>query len=118
MNSNLYIPAYGDVVYLSFDPSLGHEQKGRRPAIIVSSNKFIKNTKLCVACPISNADNNFPLHIGNIKYMGCSKIEGYILTEHIRVLDYVARNVQFIEKAPNELITKISAYIHSFFEEN
>ena len=58
-----YIPQKGDLVILSFDPSSGHEQKGRRPALIISNEIFNKALGLAIACPITNTDRNFPFHV-------------------------------------------------------
>ena len=53
-----YIPQKGDLVILTFDPSAGHEQQGRRPALILSNESFNKALGLAVACPITNTDRN------------------------------------------------------------
>ena len=49
-----YIPEQGDIVALNFDPQSGHEQKGRRPAIIISNQTFNQHMRLAFACPITN----------------------------------------------------------------
>lgn len=53
----------GDIIKVNFNPQRGHEQAGYRPALIVSNNFFNQKTNLVIACPITNTDNNFPLHI-------------------------------------------------------
>ncbi|MDX9757500.1 MAG: type II toxin-antitoxin system PemK/MazF family toxin, partial [Sulfurimonas sp.] len=58
-----YIPKKGDLVILTFDPSAGHEQQGRRPALIISNEVFNKHVGLAIACPITNTDRNFPFHV-------------------------------------------------------
>ena len=50
-----YVPRKGDFVALTFDPQSGHEQRGRRPALVVSNDLFNKHTGLCIACPVTNA---------------------------------------------------------------
>ena len=49
-----YIPKKGDFISLSFDPQTGHEQKGRRPALVVSNDLFNKHTGLAIVCPVTN----------------------------------------------------------------
>ena len=60
---NQYTPKQGDIVALTFDPQAGHEQQGRRPALIVSNEVFNKNVGLAIACPITNTERNFPFHL-------------------------------------------------------
>ena len=56
-----YIPNQGDIVYMDFDPQAGHEQKGRRTALVVSNYTYNKVTKMALVCPITNTDRKFPL---------------------------------------------------------
>lgn len=58
-----YVPRKGDFVALTFDPQAGHEQKGRRPALIVSNDMFNWHTGMAIACPITNTDRNYPFHV-------------------------------------------------------
>jgi len=57
-----YVPEKGDLITLSFDPQAGHEQKGRRPALIISNYLFNQATGLAIACPITNTDRKIPFH--------------------------------------------------------
>ena len=57
-----YIPRKGDIVYLDFTPTKGHEQKGYRPAIVISNDVFNKNTKMVILCPITSNEKEFPTH--------------------------------------------------------
>ena len=91
-----YIPKQGDIVYLDFNPTMGHEQKGNRPAIVVSLEEFNKFTKMAIVCPISTNTKLFPTHF-NLK--DTKKIKGSVFCEHIRSIDYENRNVKFIEKS-------------------
>ena len=90
-----YIPKKGDIVYLDFTPTKGHEQKGYRPAIVISNDVFNKNTKMVILCPITSNEKEFPTHylLKNTK-----KIKGSVLCEHIRSIDYEIRNLKYIEK--------------------
>ena len=103
---NKYIPKQGDIVFLDFNPIKGHEQKGKRPAIVVSNTTFNKYTNMIMICPISTNTKKFPTH-----YIleDTKKINGSVLCEHIRSVDYMSRKAKFIEKASdNDLISVIT----------
>ena len=101
-----YIPKQGDIVYVDLDPTLGHEQKGTRPAIVISNNVFNEHTKMVVLCPITSNTKDFPTH-----YIleDSKKIVGAVLCEHIRSMDYNARKMRFVEEASeNDLLSVIT----------
>ncbi|HHY05236.1 MAG TPA: type II toxin-antitoxin system PemK/MazF family toxin [Thermoanaerobacterales bacterium] len=108
-----YIPEQGDIVYLEFDPQVGHEQKGKRPALVVSNNTYNKFTKMAIVCPITNANRNFPLHI---KLNERTKTTGVIMCEQIKALDIYARNVSFNEKAPKDIVEEVIDILIGFVE--
>ncbi len=108
----MYNPKQGDVIFLDFSPQSGHEQAGRRPAVIISNEEFFKRTKFAIVCPVTNTSNNFPLHI---PLDNRTKVTGVILTEHVKCMDIISRNVQFVEKLPQDLLNKVLAYINTFF---
>ena len=58
-----YIPERGDIITLDFDPQTGHEQKGKRPAIVISNSTFNNFTRMAMVCPITNTSRGFPLHV-------------------------------------------------------
>lgn len=97
----MYNPKQVDIVFLDFSPQSGHEQAGRRLGVVISNEQFYMRTKLAVVCPITNTNNKFPLHI---PLDDRSKTTGVILTEHMKCLDVLSRNVQFIEKIPVDLL--------------
>ncbi len=79
---------------------------------MISNEQFFRRTKFAVVCPITNTSNHFPLHIPLDKR---TKTTGVILTEHMKCLDVISRNIQFVEKMPEDLLEKTLAYIHAFF---
>ena len=100
-----YIPKQGDIIYLDFNPTKGHEQSGARPAIIISNNVFNNNTKMIFVCPITSNTKEFPTH-----YIleDSKKIKGTVLCEHIRSIDYEERKIKYIEHASeNDLLSVI-----------
>ncbi len=107
-----YVPEQGDIVVLSFDPQSGHEQKGRRPAIIVSNKIFNQHLGLAFACPITNTKRDFPFHIK----VESEKITGYIMCEQMKSIDYNARSIKFVEKANQNTISQILGIIDSIIQ--
>ncbi|MGL4609164.1 MAG: type II toxin-antitoxin system PemK/MazF family toxin [Trueperaceae bacterium] len=95
------MPRKGDFIYLSFDPQVGHEQKGRRPALVVSNDLFNKATGLAMVCPITNTDRKIPFHLAIPKI---SSLTGFVMVEQIKSYDYAARKATLIEKAPKVLL--------------
>lgn len=92
---NNYIPKQGDIVFLDFTPTKGHEQKGYRPAVVISNNVFNKNTKMVILCPITSNEKEFPTHY---LLQHSKKVKGSVLCEHIRSVDYETRNLKYVEK--------------------
>ena len=106
-----YIPDRGDIIWLNFTPQAGHEQKGTRPALILSPKKYNEKTGLAVCCPITSHIKEYPFEV----MVQGKKIEGAILCDHLKNLDWKARKAKFIEKANKtvmaECIAKISVLI-------
>lgn len=103
-----YLPRQGDLVTLDFDPQSGHEQKGRRPAIVVSKDAFNKATGMAMCCPITNTDRRVPFHV---PLSGRTSLTGFVMCEQVKSLDFRARNMRLIERAPQELLDDVLAII-------
>lgn len=104
-----YIPFQGDLVILSFDPQSGHEQKGRRPALIVSNKIFNKHLNLAYACPITSTKRDFPFHVK----VQTQNIKGFIMCEQLKSVDFKARKISFIEKADEKTMSEVLGIIDS-----
>lgn len=96
---NNYVPKQGDIVFLDFTPTKGHEQKGYRPAVVISNSIFNINTKMVILCPITSNTKEFPTHY---LLKDSKKITGSVLVEHIRSVDYEIRNLKYVEKTSKE----------------
>ncbi|MDO4199133.1 MAG: type II toxin-antitoxin system PemK/MazF family toxin [Erysipelotrichaceae bacterium] len=96
----------GDIIWLDFDPQTGHEQKGRRPALIVWNDTMLKKIPgMALVCAVSTTDNGFPLHI---KLDDTSKnTKGYILCEQSRVVDLNARNAKLKDKVSEKVLNEV-----------
>ena len=109
-----YIPKQGDIAFVNFNPTKGHEQTGLRPCIVVSNNVFNKYTKMAIVCPITSNEKEFPTHylLKNTK-----KVHGSVLCEHVRSIDYEIRNLKFVEKCDSEDFNNIIMLLNSCIEE-
>jgi mRNA interferase MazF len=104
----IYVPRQGDLVTLDFDPQSGHEQRGRRPALVISKDAFNKATGMAMCCPITNTDRKVPFHVA---VAGRSSLTGFVMCEQVKSLDFRARNMRLIERAPQELLEDVLAII-------
>jgi len=96
-----YVPRKGDFVALTFDPQSGHEQRGRRPALVVSNDLFNKHTGLCIACPVTNTRRDYPFHVSIPE--GC-EVTGVVMVEQVKSIDFRARKVKCIGPAPESVV--------------
>ena len=99
-----YVPAKGDFVYLTFDPQAGHEQMGRRPALVISNELFNRHVGLAVVCPITNTRRNIPFHIPVPE--GAS-LTGYIMVEQVKSVDFRSRKIRFVERSPADTLNEV-----------
>ncbi len=99
-----FIPDRGDIVWLSLDPALGHEQAGRRPGIILSSFRYNQKVGLAVVCPITSQVKGYPFEVPIPEGF---KIQGVILADQMRCIDLKERNVELIFKIPPPTIEKV-----------
>ena len=103
-----YLPAAGDFVILNFDPQAGHEQQGRRPALIVSHRKFSQSTGLVVCCPITNTSRTTPYRV---PIPPDARPTGLVMCEQVKSLDYSARRIKRVGWAPDDLLAEVLAVI-------
>lgn len=107
-----YIPERGDIIWLEFDPQKGHEQKGRRPGIVLSKKEYNQKSNLAIICPITSKIKGYPFEI-RIN----SIIQGVVLSDQIRSIDWKSRNAAFIEKIPEEILKEILENINLLLNE-
>ncbi len=108
-----FIPEQGDIIYLDFDPQAGHEQKGRRPALVVSNFTYNSITRMALVCPITNTKRDFPLHVAlDLR----TKTTGYIMCEQVKALDILSRNGSFEEKIPENIMQEVFDILYGIIE--
>lgn len=108
-----YIPKQGDIIFLEFTPQAGHEQSGKRSALVVSNNTYNQFTNMAMVCPITNTNRNFPLHVELNKG---TKTTGVIMCEQVKALDIYARNASFYEKVPKQILEEVVDILIGFVE--
>ena len=99
-----YVPKQGDIIAITFDPQSGHEQKGRRPALVVSKDLFNRSTGLAIVCPVTNTECGFPFHVPIPKD---SKLTGFVMVEQVKSVDFLARRAKRIEHGNDELLSEV-----------
>jgi mRNA interferase MazF len=98
------VPDAGDLVWLTFDPQAGHEQRGRRPALIVSPRAYNTKSRLAVACPVTSHVKGYPFEVA---LPPGGRIAGVVLADHVKNLDWQARRVVFEAKAADDVLTEV-----------
>jgi mRNA interferase MazF len=90
-----YVPERGDLIWLNFTPQSGHEQAGKRPALVMSPETYNAKTGLCIVCPITSKVKNYPFEVE----VSGTMISGVVLSDQVKSLDWKARKATFAEKA-------------------
>lgn len=85
-----HVPRRGDLVWLHFDPQTGHEQAGRRPALVLSPESYNRRVGLAIFCPVTSQAKGYPFEVG-LPYGG--HVSGVILSDQVKSLDWRARRV-------------------------
>ena len=99
-----YVPQKGDFVAVTFDPQSGHEQRGRRPALVVSNTLFNKYTGLAIVCPLTNTDRHFPFHVA---VMDEPNVTGFVMVEQVKSIDFRARKAKLIGRASQDVLEEV-----------
>ena len=108
-----YIPKRGDIVWTNFDPAAGHEQKWKRPALVLSPSPFNKQVMLAMVAPITSRIRG---HGFEVLFNG-KKIEGVVLCQQVKMIDFTERGVQFTEKAPETVTRDALAKVRAIVSE-
>ena len=98
-----YIPERGDLIKLDFSPTVGHEQRGYRPAVVLSSKNYNALTRRAIVCPITSKVYRYPF-VALIS----GKVKGSVLVDQVRSIDWQARKVKFVSTASADVIREVS----------
>ena len=105
-----YVPQRADVVWLTFDPQAGHEQAGRRPAVVVSPGKYNQKVGLALFCPITARRKGYPYEVAIPPGL---PIEGVILSDQLKSLDWRARQAPLASRLPDAPMADLLAKIRT-----
>ncbi|MBM9576052.1 endoribonuclease MazF [Leptospira sp. 201903070] len=103
VKSSKYIPEKGDIVWLNFTPQAGHEQMGRRPALVLSPKEYNSKTGLAIFCPITSKVKGYPFEV----VIKSKKLNGVILSDQIKNLDWTIREVEYIESVSKPSLKEV-----------
>jgi mRNA interferase MazF len=101
-----FVPDGGDVIWLTFDPQAGHEQGGRRPALVLSPKAYNLKSGLALVCPITNQAKGYPFEVS--VPAGCG-VTGVVLADHVKSLDWKARQAARISRFPAAALDEVLA---------
>jgi len=99
-----YVPSRGDVVWISLSPQAGHEQAGRRPALVISPAAYNGKVGLAILCPITSQVKGYPFEVGIPSGL---EVSGVVLSDQVKSLDWRARKAAFICKLPRTATAEV-----------
>ncbi|HEY3313155.1 MAG TPA: endoribonuclease MazF [Anaerolineales bacterium] len=107
-----FIPESGDIVWITFTPQAGHEQAGRRPALVLSPATYNEKVGLAILCPITSQIKGYPFEV--IIPDGL-EVSGAILSDQVKSLDWKVRKAEFGCRVPtgtfNEVVQKLGTLL-------
>lgn len=109
-----YIPKRGDIVWTDFDPAAGHEQMGKRPALILSPESFNKKIMLAMAAPITSRVRGHGFEVP----VQADRIKGVVLCQQVKMIDFTQRGLQFVARAPDSVTSDALARVRAIVSED
>jgi mRNA interferase MazF len=102
-----YVPDAGDIIWLDFDPQAGREQSRRRPAIVLTDLAYNRVSGLAVVCPLTSRRKPYPFALPAL----VDKVEGAVLVDHLKSVDWKERGAKFHSKADPALLNRVRGYV-------
>jgi len=102
-----YVPDAGDIAWLDFDPKAGREQGRRRPALVLTDQAYNRASGLVLVCPLTSKRKPYPFALPAT----VGTVEGAVLVDHLKSVDWQARNATLHSKADPALVSKVCSYI-------
>jgi mRNA interferase MazF len=97
-----YVPDRGDVVWLTFNPQAGHEQAGRRPAVVLSPQSYNARVGLALFCPVTSKEKGYPFEV---RLPANVPVSGVALADQVKSLDWRERRAELLTRLPPEAVT-------------
>jgi mRNA interferase MazF len=108
-----YVPERGDIVWLQFDPQAGHEQAGKRPALVLSPSAYNGRVGLALLCPITSQRKGYPFEV---ELPAGMKVQGVVLADQIKSLDWRFRNAERVEIAPPTVLVETVGKVRALLD--
>ena len=102
-----YVPEAGDIVMMDFDPQAGREQAKRRPALVLTDQRYNRASGLAIVCPLTSKRKPYPFALP----VTVGQVEGAVLVDQLKSMDWAGRKAKFHSKAGPELVAKVRQYI-------
>ena len=102
-----YVPEAGDIVMMDFDPQVGREQAKRRPALVLTDQRYNRASGLAIVCPLTSKRKPYPFALP----ITLGQVEGAVLVDQLKSMDWAGRNAKFHSSAAPALVTKVRQYI-------
>ena len=109
-----YIPERGDAVWITLDPQAGHEQAGRRPALVMSPASYNGRVRLALLCPITGQVKGYPFEVPLPEEL---PVSGVVLADQIKSLDWKTRKAAWSCAVPQEVVTQVSQRLSALLSE-
>lgn len=106
MTRRVSAPDQGDVVWLDHDPQAGHEQAGRRPALVLSPKAYNAATGLMLCCPVTTRVKGYPFEV---ELIGVKGVTGVVLSDQLRSLDWEARGADRAGRVADDVVADVLA---------
>jgi len=114
VNRESYTPERGEIVWIDFDPQAGHEQSGRRPAVILSPKAYNSKVGLAILCPITNQAKAYPFEVS---IPGTLPVRGVILSDQAKSLDWRERKAEFVCRLPTSIVVEVLRKLNTLLKE-
>ncbi|MGE4169832.1 MAG: endoribonuclease MazF [Candidatus Margulisiibacteriota bacterium] len=98
-----YVPDRGDVVWMDFDPTLGHEQAKKRPALVLSPKAYNQKTSLCLVCPMTSKIKGYPFEV----HVEAQASVSVVLADQVKSLDWRSRKATFKHKVTPTILKEV-----------
>jgi len=102
-----YAPEAGDIVIMDFDPQVGREQAKRRPALVLTDQRYNRASGLAVVCPLTSKRKPYPFALRIV----VDQVEGAVLVDQLKSMDWAGRKATFHSKAEPALVNKVRQYV-------
>jgi len=99
-----YVPDAGHIVWLTFDPQVGREQGGRRPALVLSRKAYNERVGLAVVCPVTSRIKGYPFEV---RIPDALAVDGVVLSDQVKSLDWRGRRAEYADTAEDTLLTEV-----------